>query len=174
MGQPVQIALMLALAGFIFMCIALPTYLLGCNANISETCLAYDTFSGTIYKREVEQQWCKGRCLRKNSDGHCVQYDYYLCYDSYVWAHKGPHNSTVCYLQVASNYRSKQSAEAETYDYYISEHVDWLRTKGSSECITNETAYTYWLVGIIFFSLMGAVWLAAVCCVGAEKLPELL
>jgi hypothetical protein len=81
----------------------------------------------------------------------------YICYDAYVRAHKGPHNETICYRRVANNYRSYAAAQSETNNYYINEKVDWLRYKGTSECTTSNDSYVKWIVGIVFFVFLLAL-----------------
>lgn len=171
MSSKMSVAIFGAVAGFVFLCIALPTYLMGCNQDVSTVCIAYNPFSGYVYKTEVEKHTCS-ECTSRDKKGNCQTYRYYDCWDAYVWAHKGPSNSSTCYLQVANDDKSKGDAEGQANNYYNNEKVNWLQKKGTHECVTHGEAYTLWLVGIIFFSFMGFAFLCTIIALLWEFMPS--
>lgn len=146
---------------FICFCIALPTYLLGCNPEVSESCVAYNPFNDAyIYKTQIELTQCRD-CISYDKKHNCVSYRYYDCYNAFAYAHKGPNNSSHCYLEIA-HHDSKNYAETKADKYPIGKKVSWLKQKGTVECVTSNYAYTNWLVGIIFFAFMGFSGLAII------------
>jgi hypothetical protein len=152
--------------GVICLIIAMPTYFMGCNKNVSTTCFAYNTFKGTVYKTEIDTNTCS-RCIQHadaSNKNKCTYTEYYTCYNAYVWARKGPSNSSsTCYYQIVHDYSSKQNAQNQVNDWNIGENVNWLQKKGTHECVNVGEAYTLWVVGIVFFSLMGAAFMVAIC-----------
>jgi hypothetical protein len=149
---------------FVFLAFALGFYLNGCNSAVSKTCILYKPFSnGIVYKKVKDPYESHSVCTSKCGSSCCgwttTQY-----YNAYVYAHKGPTNSTYCYLEVANNVTSIKADNALN-SYSIGQHVDWLKDKYDNECVTSETAYIYWVVGIVCFSLMGAVALFGIAVV---------
>ena len=64
--------------------------------------------------------------------GNCERYDYYSCWDAYVYAHHiNSNNQTTssCKLQTAESKDSEYSAEKSTNKYQIGENVNWWKCK---------------------------------------------
>ena len=137
----------------------LPTFLLGFNPSISNKCVAYNTFSGNVYKTKVYEETCS-KCVKKDKKGNCERYTYYSCWDAYVYAHDiNSNNQTIssCKLQTAESSKSEYSAEKSTEKYKIGENVNWYKKKGTSNCETGSKVISLWYVGVVFLSLTGLV-----------------
>ena len=139
---------------FIFLGLGLGFYLNGCNPNTSDTCLAYKPFNdATIYKITIEPYRsytiCQARC-----GNSCCLYSTKQYYNVYAFAHKGPSNSSYCYMELTHN-STLQHAEKQAKQYHVGENVDWLKEKYGDECITPGLASTYWTLGVVFLTLMG-------------------
>ena len=145
---------------FIFFCIGLPTFLMGCNSNISKTCIAYNPYQGVITKHVVDTTICK-KCVAYNSKNICKEYSYYTCYNAYVFAHQNDILTNLtknsCWIQTASDVSSKTIADHSTYKWKIYQQVNWYQKKNSHECETGTTVLSLWYTGIVFLSLTGLV-----------------
>ena len=139
----------------IFIIIAIPTYCYGCNPNISNTCIIYSTFSGTIYKKSIVKTTCKS----------CTNCILYTCYDAYVHAQDLQNNSS-CSYQVTKSQRNESYAKLETNKYYNGEYVNWLKEKNTNMCFNINSAFANWIVSIIFFSLAGLLLLIELYYIG--------
>lgn len=152
-----NIILIILSLGVVSFIIGLPTFLLGCNPSVSKNCVAYSIFNGHVYKTGVYEKTCS-RCSSKDKNEKCKSYQYYSCWDAYVYAQNlNNYNQTTssCKLQTASSQSYEYSAEKSTDKYSIGEKVNWYKRKGSSECETGGTVITLWFVGIVFLSFTG-------------------
>ena len=151
-------------SGIIFFIIGLPTFLMGCNPSVSDNCVAYNLFSGTIYKKNIYEKTCS-RCNHKNANGNCISYSYYSCWDAYVYAEttNNTESRSTCYIQTASEVRSEYHAKQTTNKYNYGSDVDWYRNKGTQKCNIGTNVATLWYVGIVFLSAVG---FCIVICLG--------
>ena len=152
-----SIILIIIVCGIISFIIGLPTFLLGCNPSVSDKCVAYNVFTGTVYKAGVYQKTCS-RCSSKDKDGKCKQTDYYTCWDAFVFAHHiNSKNETTsnCKIQTADSYTSQYYAEKTTNKYDIGEKVNWFKNKGTTNCESKGSVVTKWYVGVVFLSFTG-------------------
>lgn len=151
-------------------CIGLPTFLLGCNKNVSNVCIAYDIYNGQVYGYDYVERTCSS-CTRRQ-DNKCKSYTYYTCYDAFVLTSKydiyeqnqtDTSNILGCKLQTANGVRSKSSAQESTNSYGIGEIVNWYKTKGTTTCYTSGSVLDKWYVGVVFLSFSGLILLLLLC-----------
>lgn len=139
----------------VFVIIGLPTFMCGCNKNISTNCIAYHVVNGNVYDYGIKEHTCS-RCIARNKNGGCIAYQYYDCYDSFAYVHYGNHNST-CYIVMNTDDSSKSNAISESHDYYIGEQMELYKSKTTSECFTKSNVESLWYTGIVFLSASGLV-----------------
>lgn len=154
----------LACAAFVFLCIGLPTFLMGCNPNVERKCVAYNVFNGYVYKTQVYEHTCS-ECAVYSTGGKCTAYRTYTCYNGYVWG-KSNKDNTTCYITVDSQSKSKSNVQNTLDDYHYGEKVNWLKIKTSTnECKTSSETMDLWIVGVTFLSLIGFVLLIFIAIV---------
>jgi len=170
-----NIELFLLTIGIISLIIGLPTFLLGCNPTISDKCIGYNIFNGNVYKTAVYEKTCS-KCAKKDNKENCERYDYYSCWDGYVYAHYVDNNNQTtssCKLQTIESSNSEYSAEKSVEQYKIGENVNWYKRKGSSECESGSTVLTLWYVGIVFLSLTGLVIFIGLVGLGYQMIKQI-
>jgi len=164
-NDQVSICAVFTIATFVCLAIGLGFYLSGCNTNVSNSCMLYVPFGNAIlFKEEAikisERTVCTTTCV----GGGCCAWTTIEYYDAKIWYEKESNENDVCYIQVASNV-TLAKANYELDKYTIGKHNDdLLKKKYNNECVYASTAYAFWLVGIVFFSLMGFVVLVGMLC----------
>ncbi len=151
--------------GIISFIIGLPTFLIGCNLNISSECFSYDVFDGYIYKYEIYQKTCF-KCIHADIKGECESYQYYSCWDGYLYASEKNKltqtdtslsnlsipSGSKCELKTASSIDSEYKVKKSMNSYNYGDKVRWYKYKGTSECKTDSYVISLWYIGILFLS----------------------
>lgn len=149
---------------FISICIGIPTFLLGCNKEVSNVCVAYDVFVGKVYDYQINERTCS-ECVSRDKHGKCKRYTYHTCYDAYVLSSKYVVNQTTntfaCKLQTASGEDDENSAKKSMKKYNIGDIVHWYKKK--SDCFESGEIRNNWYVGVVFLSFSGFLILILLC-----------
>lgn len=166
---------MIAGAGMVFLLIALPTFLLGCNPDISmKTCVNSFMVTSTTVDYHVSPRTCS-RCVsyttlctsllegvtakqKHSCQTVCARRSYYECY--YVYAVERYGNDTRCNLEVGNGYETMDMANSEAMRLYpMGETVDIYVNKQTHNCKTQTTGKILTILGILFF-----IW-SAICLI---------
>lgn len=89
--------------------IGLPIYFMGCNTDINGACIAYNKFSGIVYKTEI---------VRLNT------------VVGNIYAHDAYNNT--CIIQLNNDINNQLT------HYPIGTHVNWLKQKGTDNCFRSQ------------------------------------
>lgn len=138
----------------LFFIIGVVTISYGCNTKSGDSCTNYISMPNSkVYKTEILLTQCK-TCYSHKKNGDCDYWYYYDCYNGFAYFQLSGNKSTTCYKEVAYH-TSKNEAESIIKKYPIGKEANLLKLKGGEECITPVEAYTNWIVGVVFLSLMG-------------------
>lgn len=130
----------LVLIGFVSLCIGLPTYFMGCNQKIHNTCFAYNKFHGVVFKNN--DLYSNGYNNDNNGKYHND------ASSGYIYA-INKNTTETCVINVSS-YKDEYQQSA---NYPIGTHVNWLKQKNTNYCY--RSAYGNWVTGIVFLSIAG-------------------
>ncbi len=153
----------------VFVVIAVPTYLCGCDPVLQPYCLRYHLVpDAVVTSYAVTHDRCSSSCY----SGSCTRL-YYDCYDSFAvmtYTRDSLKNVT-CNLDVDSDNMVRANALEDAIDEYPlgTEHTI-LVDKTSGHCFTQHQARTLAIVGVVFFALAGAT--VFLCLVLEFRIPR--
>lgn len=166
-----------------FICIALPTFLMGCNPDISiSTCInLFEIKSTTVayhYKKNICSkcdsyatvcnnlysgitQNLKIKTKIKSCKSTCIHFSYYDCYNVDVVEKYNKNNKEYkCNVNIVQREHDLVNAQLYvTNRYPINGSINIYVNKHTHSCETEQTGKTLTIIGILFFSLAGCV-----CC----------
>ena len=163
----------------IFLIIALPTYLCGCQKTLQPNCMRYFISNVTIVNHVVNQEQCSECiiyqpicttiCTKTSCStscyNSCIDYNYYVCYNSYAigeFYHRGKYDS--CAIGVSTENVNEAQALHEAYVKYPNGTNDVMYIdKNTLTCHTKNNVETLAIVGFIFFMLAGLVIVIWIC-----------
>ena len=138
---------------FVSFLIGLIAFVLGCNPNLDNQCIAYNMVEGTVYDYKFTTQSCK-KCV-SHSNNHCNRYDYYPCYSAYVKFHYG--GNETCDFETKKDSRSQSAAQSSVNGYDMGEKNNLLKVKSGPSCSEPTTGLISWGVGVAFLAFSGLV-----------------
>lgn len=160
---------------FVFLCIALPTYLCGCDSVIQPNCIKYNIEKVKIINNLVKLRECstcamygqtchescsgseKSRSCTTSCTRYCYVREYYNCYDSYAIAtfdYKNKNES--CILTVDSGNRNENQALIDSIiKYPINSTYVMYIDKIDLSCNSKESVKNLAVVGFTFLLLLG-------------------
>ena len=137
-------------------CIALPTFLCGCDPDLQPSCLRYKLLpEAEVVGYSVVHSTCSTTCWDLR---HCTTF-YYDCYTSYAKF------SANCSIKVDSHNQVRANALEDAQDTYPlgSLHV-LLQDRTTGRCYTRREGRDLAIVGISFFTIMGVLAVGGLVC----------
>lgn len=141
---------------FVSFLIGTVTYLLGCNPQYKDQCVAYNWVTGTAYDYSFKTETCR-KCA-KRSGRSCKKHTYFTCYTAYVKFHYG--NNATCLYQTDDGSKSPDKAQQSVAAYPVGSTKTMIKMKGGDECDDLSSGMVSWGVGIAFFTIGGLAVLA--------------
>lgn len=159
----------------ICICIALPTFLLGCNTDISAfTCINLFQVKATTVGYHYEKErcsfcdsfatscdnliWLEGKA--KSCQTSCVHYSFYDCYNvNLVEKYNKNDKEHQCQVNVVHRDRSLENAQLYVMNNYpINESMTIFVNKHTQTCETEMKGKMLTIIGILFFTVAAGVW----------------
>jgi hypothetical protein len=143
---------------FVFLIIAIPTFLCGCDSKIQPNCIKYFISDVSIINYKVESSRCSSCIYRSTKTNLCQAYHYYDCYYSYAIGSYYDTNDIkqTCDLSVDTGITNSQLALNNAMaEYPLNSTREMFVDKVSGGCFTKNKVRDLAIVGLTFFILTG-------------------